>query len=230
MTQPARSIRRDSPTSVAPLLSTVLIDGSALFLAVRSLYEGRQLDYRALIEVLVAKVQGLERPGSNSPTRWVMWTSASPQNQGQTKFLDFAEHDLKWEIRRFDPVSSYMVDPALSLGLTGDTRVASRLVRFDASIAFALGRLAERSRAIVVSDSFALADPMLLTHRITQTDTRPPVLAFFARALDTRWQGVLRREAAKIALIDLDEEEQGLFGQAPVRRPVHTASTDSYLF
>jgi hypothetical protein len=148
-----------------------------------------------------------------------MWTSASPQNQGQGRFLDFAENELRWEVRRFSPTDSYMVEPTTVLGLSPDGRAASRLVRFDAGIAFAIGRLAELHRIVVVSDSFALADPLIRTSNIVLDSTKRPVLAFFGRGLDARWQRVLRTEGdfAPI-LVDLDDFEEKLFGsQAPAR-------------
>src|SRR5262245_48315009 len=53
----------------------VLIDGSALFLTVRSIHEGRQLDYRRLVDVLCGAVEGLTSSWNSSSNLWVMWTS-----------------------------------------------------------------------------------------------------------------------------------------------------------
>lgn len=57
-------------------------------------------------------------------------------------------------------------------------------VRFDTQIAFALGRLAgEASKVVVISDSFALAGPILQSiDRGTKVE-----LAFFTEELDRRW-------------------------------------------
>jgi len=208
----------------------VLIDGSALFLGARGLYEGRQLDYRALVDVLVNHVEGLEAPNGVSRPRWVMWTSASPQNQGQSRFLDFAENELRWEVRRFSPADSFMIEPATVLGLSQEGRAASRLVRFDASIAFAIGRLAELHRIVVVSDSFALADPLIRTGHVVTDSARRPVLAFFGRALDARWQRVLRTEGNFAPeFIDLDDFEEKLFGSQAPPRPA-TVRGESIVF
>lgn len=205
---------RDSAGGRRTTDAAVLIDGSALFLASRNLYEGYQLDYRALVKLLVSRVEGLESPSDGQTrTRWVMWTSASPQNQGQTRFLEFAETELRWEVRRFSPIDSYTVEPTTALGLSTDSRAASRLVRFDASIAFAIGRLAHDHRIIVISDSFALADPLLRSAQIQADNQRPSYIAFFGRALDPRWPRVLKGEADRSpSLIDLDDYADPLFG------------------
>ena len=187
----------------------VLIDGSSLYLAARSLHEGRQLDYHGLVNLLVDQVPGLGKPGETGAL-WTMWTSASPQNEGQSRFLEFAERDLRWEIRRFRPADSYMVEPTMLLGWSPDSRSANRLIRFDASIAFAIGRLAEQhAPLVVVSDSFALEDPLRRAARVSS----PPHLAFFGTALDSRWQGVLRKESP-VEFIDFDEHEDHLFNMA----------------
>ena len=190
----------------------VLVDGSSLYLAGRSLHEGRPLDYHGLVGLLVDEVSGLGKPGEQGAL-WTMWTSASAQNEGQSRFLEFAERDLRWEVRRFNPSDSYMVEPTMLLGWSSDGRSASRLVRFDASIAFAIGRLAEKhAPLVVVSDSFALEDPLRRAARVSP-ESSPLYLAFFGRALDSRWQGVLRKESP-VKFIDFDEHEEKLFGMA----------------
>jgi hypothetical protein len=202
------------PTSHPTTQSAVLIDGSALYLSAKNFYEGRQLNYPALVELLTSKVDGLLPPCPES--RWVMWTASSPQNVGQGRFLDFAEQELRWSVRRFSPAESFTVEPAALVGLSPDKGAASRLTRFDASIAFAIGRLAEQSRVVVISDSFALAEPLRLASQIGSKAGNRPVLAFFGRALDSRWQGVLRKEAQALDFIDLDDFEDVLFGsQSP---------------
>jgi hypothetical protein len=193
--------------------SVVLIDGSALYMATRALYEDRHLDYHGFVSLLAAKV-GVQ-PAGVGKTRWVMWTSASPQNAGQSRFLDFAKKELRLEVRPVSPSDSFIVEPNSILDASSSTK--SRLVRFDASIAFAMGRLAEEHRIVVVSDSFPLAQPLLLSRRLA-LDRDPPALAFFGRALDNRWQGLLRREPDTLEFIDLDDSEEALFGG--LSRPV----------
>lgn len=201
----------DPPTKIA-----VFMDAGAVFFAARALHEDKQLDYAVLMQV-IAK-QGFPLPGG-PPTLdphdmplWVMWTSSIAQNPGQVRFLQHAERDLKWRVRRFHPADGYMVDP-VSVGLTGDTRSVNRLLRFDASIAFAIGRVAEDHRIAVITDSFALAEPLQRAATMSGQGS-PNLIVFFSRLLDPRWQRRLREEdgPAAIQLLDLDEHEQQLFG------------------
>ena len=215
---------RHTSDSIRPR-SAVLIVGSAVFFAVRTLFENAQLRYPALIDLLVEQVEGLQRPSSSHGSSWVMWTSASPQNQGQAKFLEYAENALRWEVRRFSPVDSYMVEPASTLGLS-DSRSATRLVRFDAGIAFALGRLADWDHVVVVTDSFGLADPMM---RVSRVGNRP-VLAFFGRVLDTRWQRVLNKQDAAPVWIDLDDHVSSLFPDIVVTGHPVAGEQSDYIF
>lgn len=233
MTVPSRAPQRaTSRSSSQPTLSlssqwAVLIDGSALYLAARTLFEGRQLNYRALVDLLCREIHGLQPPRAiTAPHPWVMWTSAAAQNQGQNRFLDFAESDLHWEVRRVSPADSFMVEPTTVLGLSTEGRAASRLVRFDASIAFAIGRLAPTHQVVLLTDSFSVADPLMRAAQIHGDQTRP-VLVFFGRALDARWQRVLRTEKDLAPrLIDLDDYETDLFGSesAPDRPPVRKST------
>lgn len=202
------------PSSQPAIPSAVFVDGSALYLSAKNFHEGRQLNYVALAEILTSEIEGLRPPCADS--RWVMWTASSPQNVGQGRFLDFAEQELRWSVRRFSPADSFMVEPAALVGLAPDKGAAGRLTRFDASIAFAIGRLAEQSRIVVVSDSFALAEPLRLASQIKSATRQQPVLVFFGRALDSRWQGVLRKEAQALKFIDLDDFEERLFGVSDV--------------
>lgn len=209
--------RTASRPNSPPVRSIVLIDGSALFLAVKAIGEGRSLDYRALIELLCKAIPSVSAPSGNGDddlTHWVMWTSWSPENSGQTRFLEFAERDLLWAVRRFNPSDSFLVDPASASGPSADPKLVSRLTRFDSAIAFAMGRIAEDRRIVLVSDSFPLAEPLRRAWQLRRTpgDTGNS-LAFFGRALDPRWQRVLRGESLHhIKFVDLDEHEADLFG------------------
>jgi hypothetical protein len=206
----------------------VFVDGSALFLAAKLAGDGRALDYRQLIDLLCELVEGLVPPGRDvggRPSTWVMWTSASAENAGQNRFLEFAEKDLLWAVRRIAPSDSFMVDPSSVIGLIGDPKATSRLIRFDSQIAFAMGRLAVEHRIVVVSDSYPLAASLVRARQLRQDHHANNVLAFFGRALDPRWQRLLRdREGVGIDFIDLDEHESQLFGGGKeVRRAVHSA-------
>jgi hypothetical protein len=199
----------------------VLIDGSALFLNSRALYQG-QLDYAALAALIIESYPDLGPPSPGRASNvWAMWTSHAPQNEGQTRFIDFVEKRLQWQVRGFPPSDSFLVDPVVVFGMASDTRAASsRLVRFDSSIAYAIGRLADQYRIVVVSDSFGLAEPLA---RVAQDHPhRKPVLAFFGQALDSRWQRRLRAEPEfSPEFLDLDERVERLYGIAlPSNKPV----------
>lgn len=218
--RPGAAPRTPEPPFVPPDAPTaVLVDGSALYLTVRSQHEGRTLNYRGLVEVLCRAVGGLAPSWARGPEdHWVMWTPAAPQNQGQARFLEFAARDLGWEVRRYAPGDGYTVDPAV-LNIAGDGRLASRLVRFDAAIAFAMGRFAATHRVVAVSDSFTLAEPLLRVAAVKGLEggggnfVPSNYVAFFGRALDARWWRVLRNgRSAAANLIDLDDHEVALFG------------------
>jgi len=193
--------------------SAVLIDGSALFLASRLHGEGAEgpprLDYKALVDVLTQEVEGLSLPTtSTQESPWVMWTAASPNNEGQTKFLDFIAHELHWEVRRYFPSQAFVFEPTSVFGIGGgDGTKTSRLIRFDAQIAFAMGRLAQDHKVVVVSDSFSLYDPML---RIAEFSEKP-TLAFFGRDLDPRWHSVIKGDDPTPQFVDLERFESELY-------------------
>ena len=187
----------------------ILLDGTALFQASKSLYPENSLDYQTL-KFLLGMVSGW--PDSDSAAedsvRSVMWTSAVEGNPGQAKFLDFVEMKLDWEVRRFKPADSYMVDLSSNMALGGSSHMAQRLMRFDAPIAFAMGRLAETHQIMLVTDSFALADPL---RRAIEISGQEAYLAFFGRALDSRWLRVIR-STPELNFIDLDDFSEDLFG------------------
>ena len=193
-----------------PLCSVaVLIDGSALFLENP---EEKRLNYFALNEVLVSRVPGLQLPIPNGASIWSMWTAADSRNAGQMKFLEFAEQRLHWSVRTVPPRLAFTVEPEALFGIgSADASRFGRLIRFDAPIAFAMGRLAESHRLVVVSDSFALASTMARVNEHWGADNNRCALAFFGRACDQRWRGVLRDEFAP-EFIDLDDHQSKLFG------------------
>lgn len=212
---PSARLRTPPATPAAPV--TVLVDGSALFLAARVAGGGRQLDYRKLVEILCHHLSGhLHPPGREGHGRastWVMWTSAMSDNAGQNRFLEFAEKELLWVVRRVSPSDSFMVDPSSVLGLIGESNKTSRLIRFDSQIAFAMGRLASEQRIVVVSDSYPLASTLQRARHLRGASQPKNVLAFFGSALDPRWQRLLRDPSkSEIEFIDLDDEEAALFG------------------
>jgi hypothetical protein len=201
---------RPRVTALSPVKSAVLVDGSALFLASRLHGEGAEgsprLDYNALIDVLTREVEGLLRPMTSDDSVWVMWTAASPNNEGQTKFLDFVARELHWEVRRYFPSQAFVFEPASVFGIGGgEGTKTSRLIRFDAQIAFAMGRLANEYKIVVVSDSYSLYDPMTRISEIAEN----PTLAFFGRDLDPRWHSALKSDVPRF--VDLEHFESELY-------------------
>lgn len=203
----------------------VLMDAGAVFFAVRDLFEGLQLEYPALADVLCKRVlsqsgQMLEQPKPSlrpdSEQLWALWTSFSAQNAGQARFLDYAENKLGWIARRFDPSDSYVVDPQTTLGISkssdgGNSRSVNRLMRFDASIAYTVGRIAKTHLIVLITDSYALAEPLV---KAAMARGQKNCIAFFGRLLDPRWHGLLRGKAQDfVEFIDLDDAEAELFGE-----------------
>lgn len=227
-----RSPLTDSPGRRSPnpqgVPATVLIDGSALYLYTRTLAEteGRAkdkesrglLNYKALVQVLCEQIPAHPSvrpltPATGSPDSpdWVMWTSSSPANAKQQNFLQFAERELHWQVRHISPSSSFMIDPPALFGFGGDATRASRLVRFDAAIAFAMGRLCDDHRIVVVTDSFSLAEPIATINANRGEINGKVVLAFFGRGLDPRWFMQFKEPNAP-HFVNLDEHEEMLFG------------------
>ncbi len=195
----------------------ILMDLSAIFFAIRDLYPEQQLNYASLADA-IANAVGNGPPGRQVDR--VAWTSYSETNQGQARFL--AHLESSWAIRRFAPSDSFVVEPG-AMNLAPGDRAAQRLIRFDASIAFAMGALSKTHEIVLVSDSFALAEPLIRAAK-TRSKYAKSHLAFFGRSLDGRWGKVLRDSAASfpLILIDLDDREEELFGIRKV------GSTDAF--
>lgn len=204
--------RPQPPGSNVP--SAVLIDGSAVFQSSRTAGDTQsKLDYRALVNVLCREIEGLMPSGSGPrPTPWVMWTAAAPDNAGQNNFLEFVERELHWEVRRSFPSQAFVVEPSAIFGIGGgDSSRVGRLIRFDAAIGFAMGRLADTHRIVVVSDSYPLCEPMVRVNEHLSQNTGQCVLAFFGRSLDPRWLVAGKQQNAP-RVMNLDEHESELFG------------------
>lgn len=221
MPSPSLSRAPGAPTPPSAKRCAVLIDGSALFLASASrIMDGRRLNYFALIELLTRQIQGLRAPGESADSIWTMWTSADPSNAGQSKFLEFAEQRLRWQVRASMPWQSFVIEPEALFGVNADAAKSGRLVRFDAPIAFAMGRLADTHQLIVVSDSFTLRESMLRVNEHWGTQHGSCVHAFFGQACDPRWRSVRKSDLDPV-FVDLDEHQAELFGleSEEVKRP-----------
>jgi len=195
-------------TSSREFEEALFLDGTALFQASKTLYPDDSLNYQAARDILYEKAGWAGSGSAGARSVYVMWTSAVDDNAGQARFLDFVETKLQWQVRRSRPADSYMVDPSTNISLGSNPHATQRLMRFDAQIAFAMGRLAETHEFMLVSDSFALADPLIRAMEISGTEA---YLAFFGRALDGRWLRVIR-STPKLHFIDLDDFSEELFG------------------
>jgi len=194
----------DAATARASL-SALLVDGTALFFALRSLAPGSSLDYFRLDQFLKASI-----PGLSSWATALFFTSWDRGNDGQRKFLEFIESRFRWKVDRVPTHDAVVCPPIRSAD--GSDEVPA-FIRFDSRISFSLGRLAEEySHIVVLSDSFSLAAPMEETaKRGTQV-----ALAFFGQLLDPRWGKLLRAaDSSPVEFLDLDKGE--LFSGGPMQ-------------
>ena len=207
------------PNDSAPF--AVLMDGGSVFFAVRDLYPGMQFEYPALATLLVQKSPGQLQLPKPSPSPdgdrlWAMWSSSHPENEAQARFLEYSERTLGWFVRRFEPSDANMLDHQSTLALSkssdgGSSRIVNRLIRFDASIAYTIGRVADTHKLVLITDSFALADPLVRAAALRKGKN---CIAFFGKLLDPRWPILLRGKAADhVDFIDLDEYQAQLFGK-----------------
>ncbi len=184
----------------------LLADGSALFFASRQQFPDRNLNYRALDRII------LEHAGTDSPASpAILFSSIEPANEKQLKFVEFIEQNLHWSVQRIAPHDATVCNPLLTDGVF-------RHIRFDAWIAYAIGRLAGKTekRVFVVSDSWPLAGPI---QECASRGTAVTV-CFFGGVIDTRWHRVFREQAAagRIDFLDLDDHSESLFDRAKPSR------------
>jgi hypothetical protein len=139
----------------------------------------------------------------------IFFTTYDAQNEGQAKFLAFLRSRLDWKI---ETRAVWDADPLPKDAPWERTERRNEFIRFDSSIAFALGRLLDRRhRIIIVTDSFALEQPMLAAAEYKRAEI---VLAFFGSQLDPRWIPIIRGEDSKIRFWDLDQKSEALFDRA----------------
>ena len=184
--------------------AAVLMDGTALYFRGR---EGRseptdRLDYEALQRELLTRV------GASSFDPALFFTTYDPQNEGQGKFLTFLQNRLHWQVEK-RPV--WDADPLPKDAPWERSERRNEFIRFDAPISFALGRLlGRRNFVVVVTDSFALEQPMLAAADYGDTEI---VLAFFGHQVDPRWLPTVKAENSPVPFWDLDESSEPLFGR-----------------
>lgn len=196
--------------------AAVFIDGTALYFRSREgRSEGERLDYEALNRHL----RTMAGVAVFDPA--IFFTTYDSQNEGQAKFIAFLRNRLQWEVET-RPVWDADPLPKDAPWERGERR--NEFIRFDAPIAFALGRLVgRRDCVIVVTDSFAVEQPMLAAGGYGSTRV---VLAFFGQQLDPRWLPVVKGGDDRVEFWDLDEVDESLFGrESTLRRPTKSALT-----
>jgi hypothetical protein len=180
--------------------AAALLDGTALYFRGREGRGDARLDYEALNDELTAKA------GANFDPA-LFFTTYDAHNEGQQKFLTFLQR-LRWQV---ETLPIWDADPLPKDAPWERSDRRSEFIRFDSSIAFALGRLVgRRDKIVIVSDSFALAQPMLAA---AEYDEAEIILAFFERQLDPRWLPILKGANCNITFWDLDEESAAIFGR-----------------
>jgi hypothetical protein len=157
----------------------LIVDGSALFFAIRDLFTDAQLDY----EKLVAHV---EKAVGEKMELKVFYTAHSPSNSGQARFLSYLE-ETGWTVRKQHVANVGLVDQR-TMALISSGPIRDRLTRFDAQLAYMVGDLASQDYGIVaITDSFSLAEPLFRTQRVSGLTS---YIAFFDTLLDPRWASI----------------------------------------
>lgn len=162
-----------------------------------------------------------ENRSGDPPKTAFFFTAADEGNPNQVKFNDMIRNTIGWHVHQVAPHEASIINPLLD-------EHAPRIIRFDAMIAYALGRLTAGrnvpanvtnmenspvSRVFIVSDSWALAGPVKdCVSRGTSV-----TMVFFGSLIDNRWHKVLRdaeKAGSKLDFFDLDTVTQRLFDRA----------------
>lgn len=184
----------------------VLFDGSALYFASRKLRPDSELNYRSLDTIL----QGDCAP--NWPPRFALFfSSVDDSNKPQMKFLHFLRETVKWTVVPVSPQDSCVINRRMA-----PSGLAFRHVRFDALIAYSLGRLVgdkSISRIYVVSDSWALSGPVQ-DGLAKGADIK---MVFFGSLADERWSSLFG--TSHVPFLDLDSRVNEIFGTVQREEP-----------
>lgn len=198
-----------SPTPASNPTASLLVDGSALFFGQRAASPDKNLDYTVLLTIMQ----------NHRKDRWpakpaYFFTAADEANEKQAKFHQMIQGQLGWSVRQMPPHEASVGNSLLS-------ETPSRIIRFDALIAYSLARIAGRSdvvsRVFIISDSWPLA---ACVKDCVERGT-PVTMCFFGDFIDTRWHKLFREygDSPKLDFLDL-EREPGLFNRPrqPLRK------------
>jgi len=197
----------------------LLVDGSALFFGQRAVSPDKNMNYMALKEHLERQSRT-----DTSPMPALFFTAGDEGNEKQVKFHELIKTGLGWHVHQIPPHEATIANALLD-----DPN--NRTIRFDAMIAYALGRLsASRSvktasqaesnsanpaidQVFVISDSWPLSGPI----RDCVSRGTAVTVAFFGSFIDTRWHKAFReaeKSDQKLTFIDLDTIAQRLFDRS----------------
>jgi len=195
----------------------LLIDGTALFLALKYLGEA-SLNYIALLELIREECEACDWP----PKPAYFFTSADPLNTGQSKFHSFLEDRAGIQVVECAPKDSNTINQLLQ---PGD---ATNWTRFDALISYSIGALVGSRGAgqiVVVSDSWPLSSPIMDAAEKEGVSVK---LAFFGRAVDARYHRLVRDNS--VEFLDLDDHTDKLFQRGHLPNARRTGSGLKDLF
>jgi hypothetical protein len=183
----------------APKPWAFLADGTAFFFGQRTVSPEKNLDYFRLREVIQGEA---DSPLPAKPA--LFFTAFQESNEKQVKFNDMLQCELGWNVQACPPHEAMVANPLL-------IDHSSRLIRFDAWIAYCLARLAgDTERIVLISDSWPLAGPVRDCVRRGTSVT----VVFFGSVIDTRWHRVFREMDGKgLKFCDLDPIAEWLFNR-----------------
>ena len=209
---------------------SLLVDGTALFFGQRAVSPEKNMNYLALRDQL-QRESGVSLP----PRTAFFFTAADEGNPNQVKFNEMIRNTIGWHVHQVPPHEATIANPLLN-------EPGSRFIRFDAMIAYVLGRLtggraqppqadddgktAGVSHVLVVSDSWALSGPV----RDCVARGTVVTVVYFGSLIDNRWHKAFRdaeKAGSKLEFFDLDTIAQRLFDRArPSRRGVDEVLPD----
>jgi hypothetical protein len=182
----------------------LLTDGTALFFAARYVSPDKGIDYQALWNLLAANRQ---IPSPFAPA--VFFTASDPANEKQVRFHEMIG-SIGWKLAETPPHEATINNPLL-----GDAK-ESRLVRFDALIAYTLAHLQattpDQMEVIIITDSYPVAAPV----RDAVARGARITIAFFGSLIDTRWHRLFREEDGRdprLRFLDLELHANTLFSR-----------------
>lgn len=196
--------------------TAVFIDGTALYLALRQM--SGYLDYSKLAALLTKKFDRGEdshcrlfmprsRVGSSI---WNFWTSCSSTNEGQIEFLRVIEETIGIGVSAYPPAICSPIPLDAPYVTTGSDNMLKAVMRFNAQIAYAMGRVAETHRIILMTDSFGMLEPLIRCQHVSKSTSSGKIemntLVFFKNSLDPRWSTSIQEYGGKLFdFFDLEE-------------------------